>query len=464
MNDLEPLVHKTVEFAYRGSRLKFDLSHALFSSYDIDTGTKLLLKEIAHDETICSASSILDSGCGVGVIGLSMAASCPGSRVVLKDRDLLACAISERNAWRNGLKAVRLELDGSPSSPIAKKPPKHRKPQERTADLIIAPGLLAEEDSLGPYDAVLSNLPAKAGEPVLSSFLGNEAPKLLRQGGRLAFVIVAPLAEKASEYCSAAGFRLIAKVSTKNHSVFVYEKSAEASPTSGTAGLSRTSAPAPRPLAIRPASGNAPQSLPPGFSKAGLPGPYLRSEGRRKLGSYKLPCHGFYGLPEFDTTSYATDLATEALAKACAGSLVRDFLVVNPGIGLSSLWARAALGCDRIDFVSRDSLSLRAAGANLYAAFGDAVAIRRFAFFDTDRIGDSSLDAILCFPDEIPGYDYVGESWALIARALKKAGAAVVVASPTVIARFEKSRPEGLWKLGEAKKKGFAALLVRRMA
>jgi 16S RNA G1207 methylase RsmC len=184
VNDLEPLVHKTVEFAYRGSRLKFDLSHALFSSYDIDTGTKLLLKEIAHDETICSASSILDSGCGVGVIGLSMAASCPGSRVVLKDRDLLACAISERNAWRNGLKAVRLELDGSPSSPIAKKPPKHRKPQERTADLIIAPGLLAEEDSLGPYDAVLSNLPAKAGEPVLSSFLGNEAPKLLRQGGK----------------------------------------------------------------------------------------------------------------------------------------------------------------------------------------------------------------------------------------------------------------------------------------
>jgi hypothetical protein len=65
---------------------------------------------------------------------------------------------------------------------------------------------------------------------VLSSFLGNEAPKLLRQGGRLAFVIVAPLAEKASEYCSAAGFRLIAKVSTKNHSVFVYEKSAGASP------------------------------------------------------------------------------------------------------------------------------------------------------------------------------------------------------------------------------------------
>jgi 16S rRNA G1207 methylase RsmC len=445
VNDLEPLIHKTVEFAYRGSRLKFDLSHALFSSYDIDSGTKLLLKEIAQDEAICSASSILDSGCGIGVIGLSMAASCPGTRVVLKDRDVLACAISERNAWRNGLKAVRAELDGSPAPSIAKKPPKHKKIQERTAELIIAPGLLAEEDSLGPYDAILSNLPAKAGGPVLSSFLSVEAPRLLKEGGRLAFVIVAPLAEEASEFCSAAGLRLIKSVSTKNHSVFIYEKSKNSS--SATQGTAKDSRP-----------------LPPEFAKAGLPGPYLRSKGQRKLGSYRLPCFGIYGLTEFDTNSYATDLATEALAKACAGSLVREFLVINPGLGLSCLWARAALGCDRVRLVSRDSLSLRASVVNLRAAFGDAVAASPLSSFDADRVEDRSVDAMLCFPDEIPGYDYVGENWALIARALKKAGAAVIVASPTVIARFDKSRPAGLWKLGEAKKKSFAALLVRRMA
>lgn len=169
-------------------------------------------------------------------------------------------------------------------------------------------------------------------------------------------------------------------------------------------------------------------------------------------------------MTEFDTNSYATDLATEALAKACAGSLVREFLVINPGLGLSCLWARAALGCDRVRLVSRDSLSLRASVVNLRAAFGDAVAASPLSSFDADRVEDRSVDAMLCFPDEIPGYDYVGENWALIARALKKAGAAVIVASPTVIARFDKSRPAGLWKLGEAKKKSFAALLVRRMA
>ncbi|MDX9783326.1 MAG: methyltransferase [Spirochaetia bacterium] len=441
MKDLSPLVHKTVEFAYRGARLTFDLSHALFSSYDIDSGTKLFLKEIAHDEVICTAGSILDSGCGVGVIGLSMAASCPGTRLVLKDRDLLACAISERNAWRNGLPVLRLELDGSPAASIEKKPPKHKKLQERTAELIIAPGLLAETDPLGPYDAILSNLPAKAGGPVLSSFLSRKAPALLNPGGRLAFVIVAPLAEAAAEYCAEAGLTLVKRVSTKNHSVCIYEKPAQS--------LSQAD------LAERPV---------PGLGEAGLAGSYLRSKGQRKLGSYRLPCYGIWGLPEFDTTSYATDLGIEALAKACAGSLIREFCVINPGIGLSSLWARSALGCDRIQLVSRDSLSLRAATANLAVNFKAAMTSRCNSAFDTERIEDASLDALLCVPDEIPGYDYVQKDWEFIARALKMSASAVIVASPTVIARYEKARPAGIWKLGEMKKKGFAALLVRRMA
>jgi methylase of polypeptide subunit release factors len=464
MKDLAPLVHKTVEFAYRGARLKFDLSHALFSSYDIDTGTRLFLKEIAHDEGICSAGSILDSGCGVGVIGLSMAASCPGTRLVLRDRDLLACAISERNAWRNGLPVACLGLDGKPTPAITKNPPKHKKLQERTADLIIAPGLLAEDDPLGPYDAILSNLPAKAGAPVLVSFLSRKAPALLKKGGRLAFVIVAPLAEAASEYCSAAGLALIKKVSTKNHSVFIYEKSAESQPAPELAAPMPAKPTTETTQQARPTLETTRQAQPPAFGKTGLPGSYLRSKGQRKLGSYKLPIFGIWGLPEFDTTSYATDLGIEALVKACAGSLVRDFCLINPGIGLPALWARSALGCDRIRLVSRDSLSLRAATTNLAAAFGEAVTSLCHSSFETDTIGDASLDALLCYPDEIPGFDYAEADWAFIARALKKTAAAVIVASPTVIARYEKARPAGMWKLCEMKKKNFTALLVRRMA
>ncbi|MCX8014220.1 MAG: class I SAM-dependent methyltransferase, partial [Rectinema sp.] len=99
---LDPLVNKTVEFAYRGARLKFDLSHALFSSYDIDAGTRLLLKEIASEPAIVEAGRVLDAGCGTGVIGISLAASCPAMDIVMRDRDLRAVAFAARNARRNG--------------------------------------------------------------------------------------------------------------------------------------------------------------------------------------------------------------------------------------------------------------------------------------------------------------------------------------------------------------------------
>ena len=200
MIDLKPLVNKTVDFAYRGARLGFDLSHALFSSFDIDTGTRLLLKEIAHDEILMKARSVLDSGCGAGIIGVSIAASCPEAKVVMRDKDILACAFSERNCWRNGIHAKRLNLDGNPSEPIAKRPPKHKENEERRNETIIAPGLLGEDDPLGPYDLIVSNVPAKAGPTILSWFVTTASKKLLNPGGRLAFVIVNSLADLADEW------------------------------------------------------------------------------------------------------------------------------------------------------------------------------------------------------------------------------------------------------------------------
>ncbi len=459
VNDLAALVHKTVEFAYRGAKLKFDLSHALFSSFDVDTGTRLLLKEIAKDDSICSAKSILDAGCGTGIIGISMAASSPQAKLVLRDRDLLACAISERNAWRNGLPVKRLELGGAEAPRIAKKPPKHKKYREREAELVIAPGLLGEADPLGPYDAVLSNLPAKAGGEVLARFVRDDAPGLLKPGGRFAFVIVSTLLESAEAWILESGMSLVRKTVTKSHGVFILEKPAvaglEASPGASVRIASEalgSSLKTPKELAVREA-----------LARAGIPESYLRSRDKRSLGAYTLPVLGIWGLPEFDTTSFATDLAITSLAKACAGSLVRDFLLLGPGLGLPALWARAALGCDRIHLVSRDSLALRAAAANLIAAFPHpGPETDCLCFFDSDRLEPASMDAALCFPDEIPEFDYVAHTWAVLASSLKTGGAAILVSTPTILSRFEKTRPAGMWKLGEMKKKGFSALLVRR--
>jgi len=434
--DLLPLVNKTVEFAYRGARLGFDLSHALFSSFAIDTGTRLLLREIAHDDIITGASSILDAGCGTGIIGISLAASCPQAKVVMRDRDILACAFSERNCWRNGIPARRIDIEGNECAAISKRAPKHKNNAERMNELVIAPGLLGDDDSFGPFDAVVSNVPAKAGPRILSAFIEACGKRLLNPGGRVAFVIVNTLAELADSWCSSSGMILVKKTPGKGHTVFILEKPTEES--------------------------GADIEVPVETLSARNIDSYIRSSGQRRMGRYSVKVQGFWGLPEFDTTSYATELAVEALEKATAGSLVRDFLISEPGIGLTALWACKALGPTRIHFLSRDLLALKAASTNIENSDSRSTEVLPLQSLDIDTIKPASLDCILWFPDEIPEYDYILPAWDFILKTAKKGASAVIVSTPTTIARFEKTRPSGLQRLGEKKKKGFSALMVIR--
>src|SRR5208283_5333859 len=142
VTDLDSYVNKKVYFKFNGAALRFDLSHALFSSFDIDVGTRLLLKVAAHDPVLASSRRILDEGCGVGVIGLCAAKAFPEAEVVLRDRDSLAVAFAERNRLAN-------KLRGAPRAEW---------------------GLIGDDREGGPYDFVFSNLPAKAGAPVLARF------------------------------------------------------------------------------------------------------------------------------------------------------------------------------------------------------------------------------------------------------------------------------------------------------
>jgi 16S rRNA G1207 methylase RsmC len=444
MIDLQPLVNKTVEFAYRGARLNFDLSHALFSSFAIDTGTRFLLKEIAHDEALARAESILDAGCGTGIIGISLAASCPSAKVALRDRDLMACAFAERNCWRNGIAARRFGIDGAEAEPIAKRAPKHKNNEPRAADVLIAPGLLGEPDPFGPYDFVASNVPAKAGPAILERFVRVCAGSLLNPGGRLAFVIVNTLAPLADGWCAVPGLALVKRVAGKGHTVFVLEKAA------------LPGAAAPAPDALKP---SAPSAAAPAIDRLA---PYRRSGGVRQLGRCKAKVSGYQGLPEFDTASFATGLAIEALERACAGCLVRDFLVAEPGIGLAALWARAVLGPARIHALSRDFLALLATGANLEAQGAPAPEYLPLDAVELPSEPEARYDAVLWNPDEIPEYDEISPAWRFLSKAAKAGAAVVIVGTATTVARFDKAKPSGMQRLGEKKRKGYAAAMYRR--
>ena len=390
--------------------------------------------------------------------------------MVLRDRDLLACAFTERNCWRNGIAARRFGIDGAEAEPIAKRAPKHKNNEPRTGDVLIAPGLLGEADPFGPYDFVASNVPAKAGPAILERFVRACAGALLNPGGRLAFVIVNTLAPLADGWCAAApGLALVKRVAGKGHTVFVLEKAATPAE-AGAAAPAAAASPALEATLAASAESAAPAAAPTPASESAFAdaaarlAPYRRSGGVRQLGRYKAKVAGYQGLPEFDTASFATGLAIEALERACAGCLVRDFLVAEPGIGLSALWARAALGPARIHALSRDFLALLAAAANLEAQGAPVPEYLPLAAVDLPAEPEARYDAILWNPDEIPEYDEVSPAWRFLSKAAKAGAAVVIVGTATTIARFDKAKPSGMQRLGEKKRKGFAAAMYRRAA
>src|SRR3989344_5359591 len=97
---IDELVKKRIDFNFGGLKLKLDLSQSLFSSADIDIGTKALINSLRKDSAV-KFGKILDLGCGYGVIGVFLKKQHPESSVVCADRDALAVEFAKRNSLLN---------------------------------------------------------------------------------------------------------------------------------------------------------------------------------------------------------------------------------------------------------------------------------------------------------------------------------------------------------------------------
>jgi len=181
----------------------------LFSSAGIDAGTQLLLKVFSRilDEDKAAGKPpprrLLDSGCGCGVIGICAAKAITTNDVHIRcqDRDELARLLTLHNAVQNGVPPAVLEACTEP--------------------------LLAGPDS-GHWDMILTNIPAKAGTPVLEDFVRRSAA-MLNPGGRVIMVAVHPLADFFRERI-AADAELLSEHKSPGHTVFVYAGKAEQAP------------------------------------------------------------------------------------------------------------------------------------------------------------------------------------------------------------------------------------------
>ena len=135
----------------RGRPFLFQTDSGVFSREGLDRGTELLLKAIE----VGPCESILDLGCGYGVIGIVAAHLSEGGHAILTDVNERAAALARANLAANGIRNAEVRI-GDVYAPV--------------------------DDRL--FDHILCNPPIRAGREIVDRII-MEAPSHLLNGGSL---------------------------------------------------------------------------------------------------------------------------------------------------------------------------------------------------------------------------------------------------------------------------------------
>ena len=440
--DVTEFVNRSVQFAFKGHRFTFALSLGLFSSGGIDVGTRLLLKTLAPvvDNDVGRILRVLDVGSGVGVLGVSLAAALPKAQVEMIDRDALALEFSEHNARSNGARNCAVygglglaRFGGS----------------VKGAGAFNAEGETVEEG----YDLIVSNVPAKAGTPVLKLFCPSTIDRL-NPDGRAAYVVVNPISDFIAESIRNAGGAIITTESGHDHTVFHFSRGSDES-----GGATDTAT-------HTPESGGGM-----------LDEAYVRRTGPIELESHHLELTTVYGIPEFDTPSYATVLAASMMhsGKIVAAGKGERALFWNPGQGHLPMYylrgnagriGRAAMDSLRrgdIVLAGRDLLSLAISAKNVSSAGHVEPRIEHLASIlsvaDTDQA--ASYSEIFVRFENIPGAPIV-ENVVKAAKTLLVAGGILVISGSSHEMHRVISGAKGMTMVDSRKHRGYRALRLRK--
>lgn len=384
---------KTVEVRWAKKRMKIDLAADVFSSHQIDVGSRFLLRQM--EVAGVRYGRVLDVGCGVGVLGLGLRAMERAHEVVGFDRDAAAVAFAHHNAEQNGIAGAR-----------------------------FVTGIAYEEATVGEgeYDAVVSNVPAKAGEGVHRLMLLG-AGRLLRAGGEVWVVVVEPLAERVEAMLAEGGAEVKHKASRGGHVVYRYAVGREAA----------------------------------------LPSePYIRGRAVFGRGSGRYEMAAWHGLAEFDTLSIDTALMVGLAREAVRGRRVRGAAVVHSGQGHGAVAMSRLCGSDvGLVVVNRDALADRATAAHLAEAGHTGAVVRRVeAMMGPVADGAVAVDVVLMkWNDELTDKVSAG----LVGRWLAACPGAVVVAGAKAayanrVGELVKRRGIGVRQT--VKEKGFAGMVM----
>lgn len=387
--ELSAYIHKRVSFRYDGVDVRLALSQGVFSSHDVDDGSKLLLKTIARNARLQRPHRILDVGCGAGTLAIALAKRHASAEVVAVDRSVFACALTAENARLNEV------------------------------DCTVSPGLgLPNGDQL--FDCIVSNFPAKAGTPVIADFLCRAGDRLA-ESGRCCVVFVSPLAETVEQAIERCGLEVLHREGTKNHFVLHFRGHGSA---------------APDPF-----------------------DPYVRTEGTAQFAGFHYNVKTVYGLPEFDTLSFRSELLLDA---ADAAPHRGPYLFVNPGQGHVPCALLAERPGERVVLASDDVLSLEASRRNLERNGVDSIVVQEIAHVGELETRAPPAVAVVSY-DPISSADWMPHLMRLLGSVTSRGGTVLLGASSTTAGRVEKRLPRvGLRLVSSKKYRGQRVLVVKK--
>jgi len=432
-----PCINKTVLFNFRGIGFSFDLSQGLFSSAGVDAGTQFLLKVFSKilDEDITAGRPLprraLDAGCGTGVIGICAVSAImaisggAGLYVRCQDRDDLARFVTSHNAKKNNIPSNMLEACTEP--------------------------LLAGPEN-EKWDLILTNIPAKAGNPVLEDFVGRSC-SFLNPEGRVIMVVVNTLADFFRETIAGVGAQLLSEEGSPGHTVFVYRSEAE--------------------------NPSLPVNIAPGFLSR-FPF-YLRASPVCEIEGIRIKLETIHGASGFDKPGGAVIAAVKLLCRLGKEKMPgpdTPVLVHEPAQGFFTNWLleflRATNG-QKLILSGRNILSLEAARHNACSVNGAAVSA--VPSVDLQLGKDKLLEAaggqysfIAAFPELLPqtktaktskDADHLTAIWESLPSLLAVGGLFLVAFSSSDAERFDRKKPHGITRMGSVKRNGFCALAYR---
>jgi hypothetical protein len=428
---VESCTSKTVPLRFQGADLSFALSHGLFSSHDIDRGTRFLLASLSRiRDSAGLPRTVLDAGCGAGIIAVAAAVllrrlyaergNAASFHVRAQDRDDLARIFTEYNAEANGVLPEELSA--------------------HTEALLSGPPGVR-------WDLVLSNIPAKAGLPVLDDFI-QRFPELLAPKGTAFLVVVNTLADFFRRRLAEADGTTEEEAGA-GHTVFVFR--APDSPERTAAGTDNGD-----PAGKAAASGDFLASHP----------AYMREHCECEIEGIKLRLDTVHGAPDFDSPGGGTMAAIKLAVRLKSSALFRrgKILVHEPGQGWFPAWLSAFLDPPPGPLVlsGRNILALEAAAHNTGAGIVPAAELYPAETSADRNTSGDPYGFIAAFPELIPGTGRFDALWDGVSSALSENGVFIVSLPSGEAERFDRKKRTDFIRLGDARRNGSRALAYRR--